>query len=57
MGKEGECTILYDTATNSYITDIMEDLHPYRPGGPKTYREARDGPVEGYEEAKEFFLQ
>lgn len=43
MGKEGECEILYDTATNTYLTDIMDDLHPYSPNGPTSYREARDG--------------
>jgi twinkle protein len=57
MGKEGECSLLFDTATNTYITDVMDDLHPYSPGGPKTYREARDGPVDDqYEEARELFL-
>lgn len=43
MGKEGEAEFLYDTATNSYLTSIMDDLHPYNPTGPKTYRDARDG--------------
>lgn len=53
MGREGECDILYDTATNSYLTDMLEDLHPYRPNGPTTYREARDGD-DRYEEENLF---
>ena len=43
MGKEGECEILYDTATNTYMTDVMDDLHPYSPNGPTTYRDVMDG--------------
>jgi twinkle protein len=43
MGKEGENEFLYDVATNTYLTSVMDDLHPYNPSGPTTYREARDG--------------
>ena len=53
MGKEGECDILYDTQTNTYLTDVLDDLHPYSPDGPKTYREARDG--DDFGQAKTLF--
>jgi twinkle protein len=39
MGKEGECTILYNTQTNTYVTDILDDPYPYQPNGPRTYRD------------------
>lgn len=51
MGKEGENEFLYDASTNSYLTSPMDDLHPYRPKGPVTYRDARDG---NYDEEEGF---
>jgi twinkle protein len=54
MGKEGENMILYDTATNVYLTGILDDLHPYSPNGPTTYRDAT-GHGDRYSEAETLF--
>jgi twinkle protein len=44
LGREGECKILYNTQTNTYLTDVLDDMYPYKPNA--SYRSIRDGDEE-----------
>jgi len=58
LGREGDCSILYDTQSNTYLTSGINDMHPYAPdnvtsfpgGKVPTYRRAKGRYAEEDEE-------